>query len=66
MFLMGWVVGLGMLLEAVFGPLWVWIWLSEAPGSTVSIAGIAVVGTLLLHHTINLMEMRKKHHGTHR
>jgi drug/metabolite transporter (DMT)-like permease len=59
-------VGLLMLLEAVFGPLWVWIWLSEAPGSTVSIAGIALVGTLLLHHTINLMEMRKKHHGTHR
>lgn len=51
-------VGLLMLLEAVFGPLWVWIWLSEAPGPTVAIAGVVVVGTLLLHHIINLMEMR--------
>ncbi|MFN6133041.1 MAG: DMT family transporter [Synechococcaceae cyanobacterium] len=55
-------VGLLMLLEAVFGPLWVWIWLAEAPGRAVAIAGIVIVGTLLVHHILNLREMVESSH----
>ncbi len=39
-------VSLLMLLEAVLGPLWVWMMLSETPGSTSLLGGIVVIGVL--------------------
>ncbi|MBQ0783119.1 MAG: DMT family transporter, partial [Amphritea sp.] len=42
-------VGMLMLLETVFGPLLVWLFLSEAPTSAALQGGGLVIGTLLLH-----------------
>jgi drug/metabolite transporter (DMT)-like permease len=42
-------VGMLMLLETAVGPLWVWLVLSEEPGSAAVQGGSLVIGTLLLH-----------------
>ena len=42
-------VGMLMLLETAVGPLWVWLVLSEEPGSAALQGGTLVIGTLLLH-----------------
>ena len=42
-------VGMLMLLETVFGPLLVWLFLSEAPSSSALQGGGLVIATLLLH-----------------
>ncbi|MDC9720005.1 MAG: DMT family transporter [Gammaproteobacteria bacterium] len=42
-------VGMLMLLETAVGPLWVWLFLNEEPGSAAMQGGSIVIGTLLLH-----------------
>lgn len=42
-------VGMLMLLETAAGPLWIWIWLNEAPSKKALEGGCLVIGTLLLH-----------------
>jgi len=42
-------VGMLMLLETAVGPLWVWLVLSEEPGSAALQGGSVVIATLLLH-----------------
>lgn len=42
-------VGMLMLLETVFGPLLVWLFLGEAPSASAMQGGGLVIGTLLLH-----------------
>ena len=42
-------VSLLMLLESIFGPLWVWIALEEYPGDMVIIGGVIVLVTLSVH-----------------
>jgi drug/metabolite transporter (DMT)-like permease len=49
-------VGMLMLLETAVGPLWVWLVLSEEPGSAALQGGSLVIGTLLLH---SLYQWRK-------
>jgi drug/metabolite transporter (DMT)-like permease len=41
--------GMIFLLETLFGPLWVWLLLGQAPGYTTSIAGIIIILSLLFH-----------------
>ncbi|MCB1756303.1 MAG: DMT family transporter [Gammaproteobacteria bacterium] len=42
-------VGMLMLLETVIGPLWVWLWLDEAPGRAALQGGAIVIATLFVH-----------------
>lgn len=42
-------VGLLLLLESVLGPLWVWLVLSEEPGSRTLLGGVIVISTLALN-----------------
>ena len=42
-------VGLLMLLESIFGPLWVWMALDEYPGDMVIVGGVIVLVTLSVH-----------------
>jgi pimeloyl-ACP methyl ester carboxylesterase len=39
----------GVILEAVFGPVWPWIWLSEKPGSATFVGGAVIIAALVLH-----------------
>jgi drug/metabolite transporter (DMT)-like permease len=41
--------GLIVILEAVFGPVWPWIWLSEKPGSATFVGGAVIITALVLH-----------------
>ena len=41
--------GLIVILEAVFGPVWPWIWLSEKPGSATFVGGAVIIAALVLH-----------------
>lgn len=41
-------VGLIMLLEALFGPLWIWLVLGETPGSSTLLGGAVVIGSLAM------------------
>lgn len=50
-------VGLLMLLETVLGPLWVWAYLEEAPGTLALIGGSVVIAALALH---SLWRMRDR------
>ncbi|MCY3769357.1 MAG: DMT family transporter [Gammaproteobacteria bacterium] len=45
-------VGLLMLLESVFGPLWVWIMLKEQPGNLTLVGGTIVIATLAVHSVL--------------
>lgn len=50
-------VGLLMLLETVLGPLWVWAYLEEEPGTLALIGGAVVIAALALH---SLWRMRER------
>ena len=41
-------VALVLLLEAVLGPLWVWLVLAEAPARETFLGGTVILGTLIL------------------
>lgn len=47
-------VSLVLLLEAVLGPLWVWLALGEDPGVRTLLGGAIVLATLVVHSTISL------------
>ena len=47
-------VSLILLTETILGPIWVWLALGEVPQSTTLIAGLLIVGTLLLHTLLSL------------
>ncbi len=51
-------VGMLMLLETATGPLWIWIWLNEAPSKKALEGGSLVVGTLLIHGFIKWRSTR--------
>ena len=50
-------VSLILLLEALLGPLWVWLIVGEAPGSLTLSAGLFILATLILH---SLAGLRRK------
>lgn len=52
-------VGLILLLETVFGSLWVWLVLSEAPTELGFIGGLIILATLLAHTLIGLRRERQ-------
>ena len=45
-------IGILMLLEAILGPLWIWIVIGEAPTAKVVTAGILIISTLFIHSLI--------------
>ncbi len=49
-------VGLMILLESVFGPLWVWMALGEYPGDIALFGGVIVLATLSIHAYIGMRE----------
>ncbi len=50
-------VGLVSLLEAVLGPLWVWLFLGEAPTAAAVLGGIVIIGTLAVHAVLTQREL---------
>ncbi|PJK31570.1 DMT family transporter [Minwuia thermotolerans] len=52
-------VGLILLLETVFGSLWVWLVLSEAPTQLGFIGGLIILATLIVHTLIGLRRERR-------
>ena len=53
-------VGMLMLLETAAGPLWIWVWLNEAPSKKALEGGSLVIGTLLVHGFIKWRQSRMK------
>ncbi len=53
-------VSLMMLLESIFGPLWVWFALKEHPGNLTLAGGSIVLITLIMHGYLGI---RDKNHG---
>jgi drug/metabolite transporter (DMT)-like permease len=51
-------VSLIMLLEAVFGPLWVWLAVGEVPASATFLGGAVVLATLITHAVLGLRRSR--------
>ncbi|MFQ6023971.1 MAG: DMT family transporter [Acidiferrobacterales bacterium] len=49
-------VSLIMLLETVFGPLWVWLVLNERPSVETFLGGAVVLGTLAIHAVLGLRQ----------
>lgn len=47
-------VSLILLIETVLGPIWVWMALGEVPHSRTLIAGLLILGTLLIHTLLSL------------
>jgi len=52
-------VGLMMLLEAVLGPLWVWLAIGEDPGAATLVGGAVVIAALAVHSALALREERR-------
>ena len=52
-------VGLLMLLETIFGPLWVWLVLAETPATASLIGGAVIVLTLATNAWLGLLEQRR-------
>ncbi len=53
-------VSLMMLLESIFGPLWVWFALNEHPGNLTLAGGAVVLITLVVHGWLGIREKRHK------
>ncbi len=53
-------VSLMMLLESIFGPLWVWLALNEHPGNLTLAGGAVVLITLIAHGWLGIREKRHK------
>lgn len=58
-------VGMLMLLETALGPLWVWLWLDEAPSLSAVQGGVLVVVTLLAHGFIQGWRQRHRKAARH-
>ena len=41
-----------MLLETIFGPIWVWIFLKETPNAQMLFGGIIVIITLIIYFIV--------------
>ena len=52
-------VSLILLIETILGPIWVWLALGEVPHSRTLIAGLLILGTLLIHTLLSLRQPRK-------
>ena len=52
-------VSLILLVETILGPIWVWMVLGEVPPGTTQLAGLLIVGTLVIH---TLMSLRNHKH----
>lgn len=53
-------VSLILLIETILGPIWVWLVLAEVPEKTTIIAGLLIVGTLLIHTLLSLRDSRRR------
>jgi len=51
-------VSLILLTETVLGPIWVWLVLGEVPHSKTLVAGILILGTLLIHTFLSLRQLQ--------
>ena len=49
-------VSLILLTETILGPIWVWMALGEVPPPTTLVAGLLIVGTLLIHTLLSLRD----------
>jgi drug/metabolite transporter (DMT)-like permease len=56
-------VGLLMLLETIFGPLWVWLALAETPATASLIGGAVIVLTLATNAWLGLRDQRRRRAG---
>jgi drug/metabolite transporter (DMT)-like permease len=54
-------VSLILLIETIVGPVWVWLALGEVPLTTTLLAGLLIVGTLVVHTLASLWNMRYPH-----
>ncbi len=54
-------ISLILLIETIFGPIWVWLALEEVPHSSTFIAGLLIVATLVVH---TLLSLRAQHRQT--
>ena len=51
-------VSLILLTETVLGPIWVWLALGEVPHSKTLVAGLLILGTLLIHTLLSLRQLQ--------
>ncbi len=51
-------VSLILLTETVLGPIWVWLVLEEVPHSKTLVAGLLILGTLLIHTLLSLRQLQ--------
>jgi hypothetical protein len=47
-----------MLLEAVLGPLWAWLFIAQAPSEMTILGGVIILVTLAVHFAIGLYRDR--------
>lgn len=52
-------VSLIMLLEAVLGPLWAWLVITQSPSPTTLVGGAVILGTLAVHFAIGLRQQTR-------
>ena len=52
-------VSLILLIETIVGPIWVWLVLGEVPMATTLLAGLLIVGTLVVHTLASLWNSRQ-------
>lgn len=58
-----WVLRCGMI-ETVLGPLWVWLALGENPGVASLLGGALILGALLTHALLDLLDPRPRLPGS--
>ena len=51
-------VSLILLTETILGPIWVWLALGEVPHSRTLVAGLLILGTLLIHTLFSLRQLQ--------
>ena len=51
-------VSLILLIETILGPIWVWLVLGEVPHSKTLVAGLLILGTLLVHTLLSLRQLQ--------
>ncbi len=50
-------VSLILLIETILGPIWVWLVLGEVPHAKTLVAGVLILGTLLIHTLLSLRQL---------
>lgn len=51
-------VSLILLIETILGPIWVWMVLAEVPHARTLVAGVLILGTLLIHTLLSLRQLK--------